>query len=82
MPDGLMQPVDWPRFLAPHGMRFAALPLRWEEAPHFGNGMIGSMLYTRGGRLCLEVFRGDVRDHRDERHGWTAYFLLKENEST
>jgi len=65
--------IDWPTFLAPHAMRFETLPTRWEEAPHFGNAMVGSMLYGVDGKLRLQVFRQDVQDHRDHRYGWTAY---------
>ncbi len=56
-----------------HDMSFDRLPSCWQEAPHFGNAMLGSMLYLKDGRLCLEIFRADVRDHRDETYGWTAY---------
>lgn len=66
-------PVDWPAFLGRHDMRFEALPQCWQDAPYFGNAMVGSMLYQVGDALCLQIFRADVRDHRDERHGWTAY---------
>lgn len=54
-------------------MLFGALPQRWQEAPHFGNAMVGSMLYQVENTLRLQVFRGDLHDHRDECHGWTAY---------
>lgn len=65
--------VDWPAFLGQHDMRFTELPRSWHEAPHFGNAMVGSMLYQVGEALHLQVFRADVQDHRDESHGWTAY---------
>lgn len=68
-----MNDIDWKAFLAAHDMHFNALPSGWQESPHFGNAMIGSMLYMRGDRLCLEIFRADVCDHRDESYGWTAY---------
>src|SRR5512136_2637628 len=67
------QPVDWPAFLRQHDMRFNALPQSWREAPHFGNALIGSMLYQAEDTLRLQIFRGDVHDHRDDRYGWTAY---------
>ncbi len=54
-------------------MHFDVLPRRWQEAPHFGNGLIGSMLYVPGERLHLQVFRADVQDHRDDTQGWVAY---------
>lgn len=54
-------------------MLFTRLPMHWTEGPHFGNGMIGSMLYQQGDRLRLQVFRADVHDRRDATHGWVAY---------
>lgn len=65
--------VNWPAFLRQHDLHFDSLPGCWQEAPHFGNAMIGSMLYAPGGELRLEIFRADVCDHRDESYGWTAY---------
>lgn len=67
--------VDWPSFLARHDMEFDSLPRDWTEAPHFGNAMVGSMLYlnTEGGAIKLQVFRADVHDHRDSSWGWTAF---------
>lgn len=65
--------IDWPAFLQQHDMHFHSLPQGWQEAPHFGNAMIGSMLYGLDGGLRLELFRADVCDHRDESYGWTAY---------
>lgn len=54
-------------------MTFEKLPQGWTEAPHFGNAMVGSMLYQDGNTLKLQVFRADVHDHRDDTWGWTAY---------
>jgi len=66
--------IDWPAFLARHDMVFDSLPGSWTEAPHFGNAMIGSMLFREGDAIKLQVFRADVHDHRDsESWGWTAY---------
>jgi alpha-L-fucosidase 2 len=65
--------VDWPAFLGQHDMRFDHLPGNWTEAPHFGNAMLGSMLYQADDTLRLQIFRADVHDHRDQTHGWTAY---------
>ena len=67
------QPIDWPAFMERHDMRFDRLPKGWTEAPHFGNAMVGSMLYEVDGALRLQVFRADVHDHRDDSWGWTAY---------
>lgn len=65
--------IDWPAFMRGHDMAFDKLPRGWKEAPHFGNAMIGSMLYQSGDAIELQVFRGDVQDHRDDTYGWTAY---------
>jgi hypothetical protein len=65
--------VDWPAFMCQHDMTFHQLPRKWSEAPHFGNAMVGSMLYQHGNTLKLQVFRADVHDHRDDTWGWTAY---------
>lgn len=65
--------INWPAFMLQHDMTFDKLPQRWQEAPHFGNAMIGSMLYQSGESIRLQVFRADVHDHRDDSYGWTAY---------
>jgi hypothetical protein len=65
--------IDWPAFMRQHDMTFDKLPGSWTEAPHFGNAMVGSMLYQTGDTIRLQVFRADVHDHRDNTWGWTAY---------
>lgn len=65
--------VDWPAFLGQHDMMFDKLPSGWTEAPHFGNAMVGSMLYRVDDTIRLQIFRADVHDHRDDTWGWTAY---------
>ena len=65
--------IDWPAFMRRHDMRFDKLPGGWNEAPHFGNAMVGSMLYRVDDTIRLQVFRADVHDHRDDTWGWTAY---------
>jgi hypothetical protein len=67
------QQVDWPAFMRRHDMHFDKLPAAWTEAPHFGNAMVGSMLYQADNTIRLQVFRADVHDHRDDTWGWTAY---------
>ena len=65
--------IDWPAFMRQHDMIFDRPPGDWTEAPHFGNAMLGSMLYQVGDTIRLQVFRADVHDHRDDTFGWTAY---------
>ena len=67
---------DWEAFLGRHDLVWKErFPREWQEAPYFGNGLLGSMLYRDGDRdrLRLQVFRTDVQDHREDRYGWTAY---------
>ena len=71
LPD--MGAVDWGAFMEQHDLHFDQLPQKWQEAPHFGNGLVGSMLYQVDDAIRLQVFRSDVHDHRDESYGWTAY---------
>ena len=65
--------VDWPAFMARHDMVWDRLPGAWKEAPHFGNAMLGSMLFRTGEAFTMQVFRAGVQDHRDNSFGWTAY---------
>jgi len=65
--------VNWPAFMKPHDMTFDKLPRNWKEAPHFGNAMVGSMLYQDENTIKLQVFRADVQDHRDDAWGWAPY---------
>ncbi|MHC4884255.1 MAG: glycosyl hydrolase family 95 catalytic domain-containing protein [Planctomycetota bacterium] len=65
--------INWPEFIRKHNIYINSLPTSWKDAPHFGNAMVGSMWYMRDDKLTMEVFRADVRDHRDESYGWTAY---------
>lgn len=65
--------IDWVAFMQQHDMTFDQLPRRWQEAPHFGNASIGSMLYQADNTIRLQMFRADVHDHRDDTYGWPAY---------
>ncbi len=71
--------VNWPEFMKNQDMVWDYIPKKWQEAPHFGNASIGSMLYTKDGSIRLQVFRMDVHDHRDNSFGWTAYSRPKLN---
>lgn len=67
--------VDWPVFMARHDMIWEKLPEKPRDAPHFGNGLVGSMLFADARKqiLHLQVFRSDVSDHRDDSWGGAAY---------
>lgn len=71
--DAVRDAVHWPEFMARHDLVWDRLPTRWQEAPHFGNAMLGSMLFKKGDAITMQVFRADVQDHRDNSFGWTAY---------
>ncbi|KAA9035631.1 alpha-L-fucosidase [Ginsengibacter hankyongi] len=65
--------VDWQRMMKDHDLLWKKLPGDMTEAPHFGNGIIGSMTWVENNCLRLQVFRSDVHDHNDYHYGWTAY---------
>lgn len=68
--------INWNKFLAAHDLIFNKMPENWEEAPYFGNGFIGSMIYgdtSNSKEIKIQVFRTDVQDHRNDSSGWTAY---------
>ena len=50
--------IDWPSFMRRQDMTFDKLPRSWKEAPHFGNAMVGSMLYQDGNALKPPGFPG------------------------
>ena len=51
--------IDWPAFMQLHDMTLDTLPRSWKEAPHFGNAMVGSMLYQAGNTIRLQIFRAE-----------------------
>ncbi len=68
--------IDYKAFFADKNLDFKTLPKSWDEAPYFGNGFIGSMVYrdtTDDHVLKIQLFRTDVCDHRSDSSGWTAY---------
>ena len=65
--------IDWPTFLARHDMLWKRLPSNWREAPWTGNGMVGSMLWREDGALRMQVFRGDVQNHRPMTQGMSGF---------
>jgi len=65
--------VDWEEMLKNHDLLWKNVPVNMTEAPHFGNGLIGSMIWVENNCLHLQVFRSDVHDHNDYHYGWTAY---------
>jgi len=78
--------IDWRRMMKDHDLIWKKIPADMTEAPHFGNGLLGSMIWVEDNMIRLQVFRTDVHDHADHTYGWTAYsrpryqigyFLLK-----
>jgi len=65
--------VDWGMMMKNHDLIWKKIPSDMTEAPHFGNGLIGSMIWIEENKIRLQVFRSDVHDHADETYGWTAY---------
>lgn len=78
--------IDWSSFMARHDMVWTKVPKRWQEAPFFGNGMVGLMLFQEISNrknaystadknvLSLHVGRGDYYDQRPpldgQHHTW------------
>jgi len=78
--------INWRKMMKDHDLIWKKIPSDMTEAPHFGNGLIGSMIWVDENRIRLQVFRSDIHDHADQTYGWTAYsrprfqigyFLLK-----
>lgn len=65
--------IDWKEMMKNHDLIWKKIPSDMTEAPHFGNGLIGSMIWIEENKIRLQVFRSDVHDHADETYGWTAY---------
>jgi alpha-L-fucosidase 2 len=65
--------VDWEPMMKDHDLIWHIMPKEMTEAPHFGNGLIGSMIWAQDNSLHLQVFRSDVHDHNDFHYGWSAY---------
>ena len=65
--------LNWKGMMKSHDLIWKKLPKDMTEAPHLGNGLIGSMLWMDGTSIRLQVFRADVHDHAGENFGWTAY---------
>jgi hypothetical protein len=60
--DAVRLDIDHQCFLAQHDLVWDELPMRWENAPFNGNGLVGSMLYAApdGSGLRLALGRGDI----------------------
>lgn len=71
--DPFVPNMNWQEMLKNHDLIWKELPQEMKQAPHFGNGLVGSMIWFEGNSLRLQVFRTDVHDHADETYGWTAY---------
>jgi hypothetical protein len=74
--NSIQEKIDWNTFISKQNLTFNKLPKKWQEAPYFGNGFIGSMVYqdtTATNVIKIQVFRTDVHDHRGDNAGWTAY---------
>jgi alpha-L-fucosidase 2 len=65
--------IDWPRFLARHDLVWKRMPLRWEEGPFLGNGLVGAMMFATDGAPSWELGRSDLVDNRQEAHPMRAH---------
>jgi hypothetical protein len=65
--------INWKEMMKNHDLIWKKVPSDMTEAPHFGNGLIGSMIWMEEDTIRLQVFRPDVHDHAGQNYGWTAY---------
>jgi alpha-L-fucosidase 2 len=70
---GILTKINWPEIMKNHDLIWKKVPSDMTEAPHLGNGLIGSMIWIEENKIRLQVFRSDVHDHADDTYGWTAY---------
>ena len=70
---GILSKIDWKVMMKNHDLIWKKVPSGMTEAPHLGNGLIGSMIWFEENKIRLQVFRPDVHDHADHTYGWTAY---------
>ena len=84
--DAIKEKIDWKDFMSHQDMHWNKVPKRWNEAPFFGNGMIGLFLYQEinnvdnkystkdNNVLSLHLGRGDYYDNRPplgkDHHTW------------
>jgi len=71
--NSLSSEINWPEFIKAQDMTWDKVPGDMTEAPHFGNGLLGSMIWVEDNKIRLQVFRSDVHDHADHTYGWSAY---------
>jgi alpha-L-fucosidase 2 len=65
--------INWREMMKDHDLIWKKVPADMTGAPHFGNGLIGSMIWFEENGIRLQVFRSDVHDHADHTYGWAAY---------
>lgn len=70
---GFISGFNWKEMMKNHDLIWEKVPNDMTEAPHFGNGLIGSMIWIEANSIRLQIFRTDVHDHAGESYGWTAY---------
>jgi alpha-L-fucosidase 2 len=70
---GILSNINWKEMMKDYDLIWKKVPSDMTEAPHLGNGLIGSMIWVEENEIRLQVFRTDVHDHADDSYGWTAY---------
>jgi alpha-L-fucosidase 2 len=70
---GISSDINWKEMMQNHDLLWKKVPSDMTQAPHLGNGLIGSMIWIAENKIRLQVFRTDVHDHADDTYGWTAY---------
>jgi len=47
--------LDWREMMKDHDLLWKKIPADMTESPHFGNGLIGSMIWIEGNKIRLQV---------------------------
>jgi alpha-L-fucosidase 2 len=59
--------ATWRGFMRRHDLHWERMPTSWRDGAFLGNGMLGVMVQGDAeGRLCLELGRSDVCEHRPD----------------
>ncbi len=71
-----------------HNLSFPSLAKRWDEAMPLGNGVLGSLVWEKNGRLRFSLDRVDLWDEREALHldkysfKWVEQQVLKKQYDT
>ncbi len=64
--NGQSKKINWEKFLSQSDLVFDTLTTQWGGGAFIGNGLLGSMIYTKSANeIRFDIGRTDVYDHRE-----------------